>query len=117
MAFNTASTVELIEQDKVTIFAPEDAAIAAAPATNDTSEVCILCACAPLNRILMPFPKLATATIPDLSTQSRILCLRCVAATLATAIRIESGPQESVIPVADSQIPVGFSVQLELVRL
>lgn len=39
MAFNPASTVELNEQDKVTIFAPEDAALAAAPATNDTSDV------------------------------------------------------------------------------
>jgi hypothetical protein len=42
LAFDPGSIVELPELDKVTIFAPMDAAIAAAPATNDTTEVCTL---------------------------------------------------------------------------
>ena len=42
LAFNAASTFELPELDKVTIFAPDDAGVMSAPTTNVTAEVSIL---------------------------------------------------------------------------
>lgn len=42
LAFDAASTFELPELDKVTIFAPDDAALMSAPTTNATAEVSIL---------------------------------------------------------------------------